>query len=288
MDLITLRKYVFSPSVLFSLSGLTLLITAGAINTNLKKPILSLTKQDTAINLDKNLLLYGSAGNKRLLTDLLWIQTLIESDLEHYKRKDLNNWLFLRFNTIATLDPQFYENYLFGGQFLAIVKDDLEGADVIYKKGLEKFPNDYLLNYNAGFLNYFEMGNFEDGLRYLEKIENHPRSPVFIKSIINKLKVATGMELNEVFKLVLHNYENTNDNVLKRKLKGDLYALKAEIDLKCLNNSRRNCDYFDLDNTPYIKKEDQYFAPKTFIQYRIIKKGDTKVPPKEKRIDYIK
>lgn len=285
MVLKSFRKYVFNSNFILAFSGGLLLAIAGVMNTKINKPIIELSKQDTAINFDKNLLSFGSAGNKRLITDLLWVQTLIESDLEHYKKRDLNNWLFLRFNTISNLDPRFYENYLFGGQFLAIVKDDLEGADVIYRKGIQKFPDDYSLNYNAGFLNYFEMGRLKEGLEYLDRIKDHPKAPVFITSIINKLKVATGMGLEEVFGFVLHNYESTQDESLRQKLKADLYAIKAEIDLKCLNYNGVNCEKIDLEGNPYLKKGDSYFTSKSFLPFRINKRGETESPQARKEIN---
>lgn len=278
MDLKKLGNLVFHSSSKFYVTGAILLVVAGVINNQLSKPVIELSKQETALNFNKNLLVYGSAGNKRLLTDLLWVQTLIESDLEHYKKRDLNSWLFLRFNTIAALDPRFYENYLFGGQFLAIVKDDLEGAEFIYDKGLQEYPEDYRLIYNAGFLNYFEMGNFEKGLKLLEKVMNHPLAPFYIKSIIHKLKIATGSKLEEVFGLVLHNYETTTDKNLKTKLRADLYAIKAEIDLKCLNQRKENCEKIDLDGTPYINKGDRYYSARKFRPFRINKRGENVSP----------
>lgn len=288
MPIKKLSKYFFSSEFALGTAGAVLFIFACMLNLKNEKPVLELSKQDTALNINNNLLTYMSAGNKRLLTDIIWIQTLIESDIEHYKKKDLNNWLFLRFNTISVLDPHFYENYAYGGQFLAIVKDDLEGASIIYDKGLTFYPDDYVLNYNAGFLNYYEMDNYSKGLTFLEKIVNNPRAPVFMQSIINKLRVTTGIDLKEVFQLVLHNYETTKDETLKKRLFKDLYALKAEIDLKCLNNKKGNCDYKDIEGTPYILKNDQYYSPQTFLQYRINKRSSGDKSADERRINYIK
>ena len=270
MAKIKFRKQFFKNSGIMTFTGFTFLVIAGVLNTKITKPTLILSKQETALNFDKDLLTFLSAGNKRLITDLLWIQTLLESDVEHYKKKDLNNWLFLRFNTIAHLDPKFYSNYLFGGQFLAIIKDDLEGANVIYDKGLSIFPEDYSLNYHAGFLNYFEKGDFEKGLLYLDKIKNHPRAPLFLISIVNKLRVSTGMDLTEVFQLVKHNYETTKDDHLKKRIESDLYAIKAEIDLECLNQQRRNCEQRDLYGVPYVKKNNIYTTSKEFKPFRIL------------------
>lgn len=153
-----IRKHFFSNNGLILSAALITLMSACLLNLQNKKPNIVLSKQDTAININTKFLALLSAGHKRLITDTMWIQTLIESDTEHYKKKDLNSWLFIRFNTISVLDPKFYENYSYGGQFLSIVKDDLEGAIYLYEKGLAVYPDDYKLNYDTGFINYFELG----------------------------------------------------------------------------------------------------------------------------------
>jgi hypothetical protein len=246
-----------------------LLLSAGYMHHSTKKPLIKISKQDAALNINKDLLVFFSLGNRRLFADLVWIQTLLESDLEHYSNRDLNNWLFLRFMTVQALDPNFYENYLYGGQFLAIIKDDLEGANVLYKKGIERFPEDFKLNFQAGFLNYFEIGDFKKALYYLSKIENNSQSPVYMKSIISKLKYSLSHDLEATFKLVLLNYQTTKDEKLKERLSKDLYAIRAEIDLKCLNEGKANCSYKDIKGDPYIKKEDGFHAPQFFLKYEI-------------------
>ncbi len=268
-------KNYFSRHRLLLVGGFALIVTAGWVNLQTEKPLIHVTKQETALNVDQNLVLLMSGGHKRLITDLLWIQTLIESDLEHYTKRDLGNWLFHRFNTIASLDPQFYQNYLYGGLFLGIVKDDLEGADVIYEKGLAAFPDDFSLNYNAGFLRYFELGKMEEALVSLQKIRNHPRAPVFIHSIINKLLLATGTGLEEVFGLVLFNYNTSRDETLKKRLKRDLYAIRSQIDLECLNNQGASaaCARKDLNGDPYVYRSGVWHSPKPFLPYRILKRS---------------
>lgn len=249
--------------------GLLFLLLSGLVNQSLKKPNVVISKQDSAINVNKNLLIFLSAGNKRLFSDLLWIQTLIESDLEHYSNNDLNNWLYLRFSAIQALDPYFYENYLYGGQFLAIIKDDLEAANDLYSKGTTVYPDDYDLNFQAGFINYFEIGDYSKALKYFSKIENNPKSPTFLYSIINKLKYGISQDLEATFLLVFHNYQSTKDNYLKLRLAKDLYAIRAEIDLDCLNKGLQNCRTKDLHGTLYIKNSSGYHAPEAFLKYQI-------------------
>ena len=140
------------------------------LNNRFKKPILKVSKQDSAINVDQTILQIFSLGNQRFLSSLLWVQTLLESDIEVYKKRDLNSWMYLRFNSIINLDPYFYEAYKIGGQYLSVIKDDDLGAAKILKMGIEKFPNDFWLHYLLGFQYYFELGDIDSAIKTLSLI----------------------------------------------------------------------------------------------------------------------
>lgn len=259
-------------------SSLVFFISAVYLHKLTPKPTIFVTTQESAINFNTTFLKLGSFGNKRLISDLIWTQTLLQSDVEHYKNKDLNNWMFLRFNTISELDPNFYENYLYGSQFLSVVKDDVEAASILIEKGLSKFPNDYDLNYFGGIMYYFELGNSKRGLELMKKIEHHPRAREYYSSIIHKLELESGINLKTVYQLVLEQYERTQDKYLKKKLEYDLYAIKAEIDLKCLNNNKTGCDQKDAEGNPYRFINGQFHTYKPFNLYRIKKRGEHKAP----------
>lgn len=239
------------------------------IHGKFSKPIIEISKQDSAVNFDRNFLNIFSIGNNRLISNVLWIQTLIESDLEKYVEKNLNNWMYHRFRTISVLDDRFYENYLYGGMYLSIVKDDLQGAADIYERGLRFYPNDYKLNFNAGFNYYFEMGKFAEGLKRLEQIENHPELPPSIKFIINKLRFEVTNNYDSALLFLKVSIESTQDPTLQKKLKSDFYALKAERDLNCLNNSLGNCSTTDAENLPYFFSKGKWNARKIFERYKI-------------------
>jgi len=269
MQLSSIRKLFFKKTNGIVLLALIFFGIAGSLNNHFKKPPLILDKQDTAININKELLVFLSAGNKRLITDLLWVQTLLESDIGHYNKKDLNNWMYLRFMTIAYLDPHFYENYLFGGQYLSIVKDDLVGAVDLLTKGIRFFPNDYNLRYYLGFTYFYELGDLKNGAKWLETIMNHPEAPSFIKVIVSKLKFENTKDFDVTLLFLNDLIASTKDKYLKDKLIKDLYAVKAERDLNCLNSKRKNCDKFDALGLPYIKKNNMYSAEKEFKKYRV-------------------
>lgn len=239
------------------------------LNQSIEKPDFQVSKQDSTTNINRDFLKFISMGNKRLFSNVLWIMTLIESDNERYEKKDYNNWMYHRFRTISELDPLFYENYIWGGMYLSIIKNDLEGASDIYERGLAHYPDDYKLNYNAGFNYYFEMGKFPEGLKLLEKIENHPDSPKPLKFIINKLRFETQGNYDVALQFLIHSINANKDPVLDKKLRNDFFALKAERDLKCLNEKQKGCDYRDAEGNSYLEKNGTWVAAREFVPYKI-------------------
>jgi hypothetical protein len=239
------------------------------IHIEVKKPPIHISAQDSVSTLNTTFLKVISGGHQRLISGYMWILTLLESDLDHYKKKDLNNWMYLRFNQISDLDPLFYENYLYGGLYLSIVKDDPKAASLIYDKGLLQYTTDYALLYNAGFNSYFEMADATRGLFYLEKLLYHPRMPIPMKSVVAKLKLQTSLDYETAFEMVKENYSNTKDPMLREKLYHDLYSIKAEKDLDCLNSLKNGCEKSDLDGNRYVLKNGKYLSAKPFTPFRV-------------------
>ncbi len=272
MQISSFRKQFFKRDDILLFIAIGFFIIAGSLNNSFKKPPLILDKQETAINLNKELLIFLSAGNKQLITDLLWVQTLLESDIGHYNKKDLNSWMYLRFLTISYLDPRFYENYLFGGQYLSIVKDDLLGAVNLLKRGIEFYPTDYQLRYHLGFTYFYELGDTKNGAKWLESIMNHPKAPSFIKLIVGKLNLELNQNFDVTILFLKDLIASTQDKYLKERLIKDLYAVKAEKDLICLNRNQKNCDKLDSLGLPYLKKNNIYEAQLKFKQFRVNRK----------------
>ena len=134
------------------------------------KPPLKVSMQDAAINFEESFSKLATLGHGRLVGAITWVLTLLEGDIEHYKQKDGNSWMYYRFRSISIYDPLFYENYRFGGQYLSIIKDDIKGASLIYDKGLEFYPDDFELNYHAGFHYYFEDGQLDKAINSYERL----------------------------------------------------------------------------------------------------------------------
>lgn len=267
MSLSNLGKANFNHSVLLVIGAFTSFCVAVGFHSTYKRPELKVSKQESALNISTLFLKLFSIGNRRLIADTLWIQTLIESDIEAYKGDPFNNWMYLRFSSIAELDPNFYENYLFGGQYLSIIKDDMQSAADIMERGLKLFPADYQLNFNQGFNYFFELGEVEKGLLYLDRVKNHPRAPAYLTSLIIKLKHQVTPDPGVTLKMLKEAYDQAKDPTLKNKLESDIYAVKAELDLSCLNSAKTNCERSDAYGQPYLWDNGRYKAPLNYRPY---------------------
>lgn len=253
---------------------IVLLLTSGTINLQIQKPHIEVSKQQSALNFNTELIKLFSSGQKRMISGLFWITTLLESDLEHYNKKNLNSWMYLRFKTILAIDPKFLKAYQFGGKYLSIVKDDLVGAEQIFLAGIKEFPSDFELRFNIAFLYGFELEDYAKAAIAYKELLSYPQSPPYIKSLAVKFTHAKTNDLSQSFKVLLDIFTNEPDGTfLKVKLKMDLYAIKAQIDLDCLNKSNGNCDMLDFEGQPYISNGKNFKAQKKFTPYKLRRKN---------------
>lgn len=258
---------LFQKTFLFFLSAF-FLIAAYAVNLNNEKPLMFVSKQEKVINFNASLFSYINLGLKRLISSTLWISTILESDIEHYKKKDLNSWMFLRFNLISELEPQFYENYSFGGPYLSIIKDDIEGAGIIYKKGLKQYPNDYSLIKDASFHFYFEAKNMTESIELFNKLKKFPHFPFYLQTSLTRLEAGQGNLLTALTMLNEMQIKFPPNTAIGLRIFDYRYSIKAEMDLDCLNNKKGNCSTLDLENKPYKLIGHSFKAQRTWSLYR--------------------
>lgn len=209
------------------------LVLLAATSTNkylLKKPVLVFSREDHSINFNSSVN-YIHFGLKRFYTSILWINTLLDSDLDRNFNKNKNSWMYYRFLTISELDSKFLENYQWGGQYLSIIKDDLLGAECIYKKGVLNYPDDYFLNFNLAFLYFNELKDAKASLPYLLRIKDNPKTPKYILSLIATLMQKSNVDIQTIIEFTNDAYRNNIDpiyaDIFERKLK-QLNLLKSK------------------------------------------------------------
>lgn len=237
-------------------------------NAKIEKPLMFISKQDSSLNFNNNLYVYFNLGLKRFISSSIWISTILESDIEHYKTKDLNSWMYLRFNSIAQLEPKFLENYRFGGVYLSIIKDDIVGASELYRQGLAVYPNDYSLLKNASFHFYFEAKNLEAAYPLFKRLQMVDSKNTFTKTTLSRIEANKG-NLEQAFEL-LSEYQSRypKETMIGKKIFEFRYSIKAEMDLNCLNQHRTDCSKLDLEDSPYALENGAFKAARPWEPYR--------------------
>jgi hypothetical protein len=250
------------------------LISSFLVGSRFEKPSIFINKQSSSLNIDNKFLANFNLGLKRLISSTLWVSTILESDHDHYKNRDLNSWMFLRFNTMSNLDPHFYEVYAFGGPYLSIIKDDLAGASIIYDKGLQQYPDDFSLLRDAGFHYYFEVADDEKAFPIYNKLKLQPKASIHMVSTLARLNTGKG-RLEDAYALLAEQYikiEN-KDSAIAKKIKSYLYSIKAEIDTECLNKSteqeRSKCSDKDVEGNSYVFDGFKYKSIKEWTPFRV-------------------
>ncbi len=235
------------------------------------KPVFFIDMQKNGYNFNTKSLKYFSLGQQRMLVALLWVQTLVNLDLKHYKKKDLNSWPYLRFDLMAILDNKFYENYLFGAQYLSVVKDDLLGAEDLYIRGLKVYPDDYHLNFAAGYHFYFELNKIKESIYFFKAALKSPKAPTYLPSLIARLETQRNNP-QIAFDFLLTIYKKTpKASPVYKYYHQRLYDLKAFMDLKCLNNRNKNCSPKDFSGNYYVLKGKSFVSIKKRLPIRVFK-----------------
>jgi len=209
------------------IAAILVLLSNHILQKYLPKQEIIINRENHSINLNSSIL-YFNGGLRRFISSVLWVHTLMLSDTQHYKKADLNSWMYLRFSIIQKLDPHFLELYHFGGQYLSIIKDDLRGATEIFELGLKEYPYNYFLNYHAAFLYFHELKNYNKAIPLLQRIQSYPQAPVFIPLLISTL-----MKHDKVDDSIIINY-------LKDSIKDvSNLEIKDSIELKIKNLSKK-------------------------------------------------
>ena len=258
--------------------GTSLIVASYALTAKTPKIPITVSKQQSAINISPAYLNLVVFGHARLLSAILWIVTLIEGDIEHYKG-DKNSWMYYRFKTLANLEPKFYLNYFLGGQYLSIIKDDIKGADAIYRMGLSKYPNDFWLSYHAGFNAVFEMNDPERGLEYYDKIINKEKlrkySPNLV-SLINRIRFTHGkISLMDAYRSILEVSQTLEANShIHKHFQNTLHSIKTQIDLSCLNSQKNllKCNKENSYGEPYIFKNNKWLSKRAWREFKFTRK----------------
>ncbi len=260
-----------SNTFLAILTCIFLLYLASQISKRNPTPFFFVSKQERAINVKSFIFENFNLGYRRLISSIFWISTIIESDHDHYKKRDLNSWMYIRFSTLMKLEPEFLPTYTFGGPYLSIIKDDLVGAGIIYDFGLKQYPNEFELLKNAGFHYYFEVGDFNKAKLIYQKLKQFKKLPITISTTISRIEANAGNLEDALTVLTELEKKYPSESSFVKKIQSYRNSIRTEIDLECLNSSKdiAKCNSENLFGNPYVKIDGKYQSSVLWSPFRI-------------------
>ena len=186
-------------------------------------------------------------GYNDLIADSLWIRLVQDYGVceqglapSNNDRLDVNRtydckkgWVYQMLDVITHLAPKFRMPYATGATVLSVVVDDIEGATLIYNKGIRQFPRDWSILYRAAYHYLFELENRQKAAELLVRAANNG-GPFWLQSLAAKLYTQTGRAL--LAKTVLEQYLRVHggkfgEERIRKRLDLVNKALKEEEDL---------------------------------------------------------
>jgi hypothetical protein len=194
---------------------------------------------------------YLHFGHKNSIADFFWLETVQNMDYCENSGQVTSNpgvgvdavlsavikpsrcdrgWVFQMMDFITDLSPKFEEVYEIGATVLSVVVDDRAGAKIIFDKGLEQFPSNWVLNYRAAYHYLFDLqkpGKAADLLMAAYKNGGPDFLPTLASRLYSRVGRATlGVTTLEEF---IHNYPDS-PNIGRAKQR--LNELKKELQIK--------------------------------------------------------
>lgn len=104
-----------------------------------------------------------SAGLNIQMADSFWLRAIQDFDFcdQPVNEKECHgqSWLFHVINLTVELDPIFKDAYFYGALALTVLISDYTGASQIFDKAVTAYPNDWMINYTAGYHALYEEKN---------------------------------------------------------------------------------------------------------------------------------
>lgn len=121
-------------------------------------------------------------GFQELIADVLWIRSIqnfefcggeysglgfstnLQKEIQMCKR----GWIFQMLDAVTRVSPRYKIAYTRGAIMLSVVVNDLDGADFLFRRGIDVFPNDWYVNYSAAYHFAIEMNDKASAARAVE------------------------------------------------------------------------------------------------------------------------
>lgn len=185
-------------------------------------------------------------GYDEVMADILWIRLLQDFDFcEKVHSTDSSivrtgpgteagtskamceaGWVYHMLDSITELAPRFREAYESGAISLSIIVDDREGARRILDKAVVQFPNDWRLNFLAGYHYLYEIKDVETAAQRMAKAAASG-GPPWVAALAGRLYTKAGQA--DIARKVLEDaFAKTRDPEIAERIKKRLAEIEND------------------------------------------------------------
>lgn len=163
-------------------------------------------------------------GFQETAADALWIRTVQDMDFceQQIEQNNCvnNSWLYTMLDAITNLSPHFRVAYSAGTLALTVLISDIQGATQLFEKALKYFPNDWVINYRAGYHYIYEVKDKKRAAVLLEKAAKNG-GPPWLYSLAGGLYSESGSE-QAAQTLLKYMIQTEQDEVIIKRLQDKL------------------------------------------------------------------
>ena len=116
-----------------------------------------------------------SLGYHNVLADLLWFRTISYFG-EHYRSERTYPWLAHMCDLVTDLDPRAEHVYRFAGVILPWEAGQVDAGNHLLEKGVQVFPDSWMLHYLLGFNYYFFRGDYARAVEQIQRAAQLPNA----------------------------------------------------------------------------------------------------------------
>ena len=127
-----------------------------------------------------------SFGFRNLLADIAWLEAVQVSGNRKMTRDDYDRLTDL-LSTVVRFDPHFVIPYLLGGIVLGESPGHAGAALDFLAQGARQFPTEWRIPFYAAYINYFSLGNPEEGGMALLRAARIPGSPSYFPLLASRM-----------------------------------------------------------------------------------------------------
>jgi len=138
----------------------------------------------------------------------LWLDLIQDYEADHFDSKG-HLWGYYMVDAVTRLQPRFRLAYVLGANTISLLHDT-EGARLLFERGLQIYPNDWVIAYRAGYHYLYEVKDCKRAAEIFDVAVKNG-APMWVDGLVSRLYSAEG-QFDIAKQVVLQGLKTYKDN----------------------------------------------------------------------------